>query len=156
MTIDATAHALPPITPQMDALIAAVRQQLALLRDARTRPDVDQRAMAENALHFILTAFRSAGDETLRNEIDAYLKTTEQARTHLLELAEGWRCSSCKQRVAEDATIANAKEPRLGIVCRSCGTTSPATAAGHARLAAIFPVSATWDPRANGFRWDGT
>lgn len=147
--------------PRLDALLTAVRQQLALLEDARARPDVDRAVVAENALHFLLHAFRAAAepaDADLVAQIDAYLAQSRQARTHLLELGSGWRCASCGQRVPADAAVSGVRsgQPKLAIVCKACGAQSPATTDGLRALRELFSVTAAWDARASGFRWDGT
>jgi hypothetical protein len=143
---------------RLDALLEAMRAQLALLEDARVRPDVEQATVKENALFFLLQAFRSAADPELAQKIDAYLSGGAQAHTHLLELAAGWRCVACKQRVPAAAALSGVRagQPKLSIVCKACGAASPATTDGTRALLRSFSVSAEWDPLANGFAWDGT
>ena len=148
----------PSPEARLAALLEAVKEPLRMLDDARAQPPDQRQASEKNALHFLLTALRAAGDEAVAQQIDRYLTESAHAATYLLDLANGWRCAACQQRVPGGAALSAVQSgaPKLAIVCKACGAASPATVDGTKALFRRFAVSAAWDPRPSGFRWDGT
>lgn len=143
-------------------IVAVAQQQLELLEDARRRTEIDTGGLAKVALELLLDAIareaRDAGGalEAYAERHEAYRTDHIDAREHRAALGEGWSCKHCKNEVVQDVAIAMKKNdrPRVSLICRACGRTSPIAPLGLATFNDRFGHLADdpkWDPTKNGF-----
>jgi len=132
--------------------------QLQRLEQAFSGTEIDRANVTANALEFLL---RAIGNETALGErVAALYRSMEPVRAHLIELGEGWRCQGCQQAVVGAAQISGATSgsPSVELICRNCGISTAIAPIGMHAFTRFFGhlVNHTWNPRANGFGWDGT
>lgn len=157
----------PPEHNALAAIVAVAEQQRRLLFEASIRPDADVAGVARSGLDLLLRTIAAQSStlagvpgltefaEQLAND----LHDAVDVRHHLIELGEGWMCRSCKNDVVAGVVITGlAKDAvRLELACKACGRTTPIGKAGRAAFDERFGdrVGPDWDPRRNGFTWDG-
>lgn len=142
----------------LERIELVVAAQLQRLEQAFSGTEVDRATTIANALEFVL---RAIGQETgLAERITALYRSAEPARAHLIELGEGWRCQGCQQAVVGGAQVSGVTSgmTSVDLLCRNCGISTPIAPAGMHAFSRFFGhlVKDTWNPRANGFGWDGT
>lgn len=167
----------PPALHALDALLEHTARQLALLADARHRPDVDLVGLTRTSFEMTLKGMRASvlalrDDASLPAEVrarigafvaavDAYEHQGVRLGQHLIAISAGWRCPSCGEDVARTAALsgvdAGAPFVKLELVCASCGTRSQPTPAGRKIFEEKFGhlVVPGWNPQQSGFVWDG-
>jgi len=132
--------------------------QLQRLEQAFSGTELDRANLSANALEFILRAIGSETD--LGARVTALYAMAVPARSHLIELGEGWQCQGCGSVVVGGAQVSAVKTgaPQVDLICRNCGISTPLATAGQRAFTRFFGhlVTDSWNPRANGFGWDNT
>ncbi len=157
-------------------IIDIAQTHLERLESARNRPDVDLDKLARSALDMLLEGIcaelaplkhNSAVSAGTRHKVygftgklEAYLKASVRVDRHLLRLAEDWQCAACTCRIPKEAAISGVQVDSIEVtlVCKDCGKETALTRRGKAAFDEVFghlAASPIWNPRPNGFRWDG-
>ena len=164
-----------PALQALSGILEAATAQIHRLRDGAARPDVDRGGLAESALGLLLEGVAAhvaplRHDSTqpgdVRRKATAFCRDVETYRAaslpvgrYLDDLASDWACGRCNERVAKAAAVSGVRLDaiELSLVCAACGEKTRVTGKNFALFEKIFGhvVSPQWNPRANGFLWDG-
>ncbi|MDP2340754.1 MAG: hypothetical protein Q8O67_07345 [Deltaproteobacteria bacterium] len=94
------------------------------------------------------------------DDVEARAKTQVRVEDHLLAIAKGWTCASCKEDVVDGLAVSLLSAGRSGLrvelVCANCQKRSPPTKDGLKHFDRVFGplVSSSWNPEAHGLLWD--
>lgn len=160
----------------LEAVLELATGQLALLRDAASRPDVDRAGLTRTAFDMVIKGMRAAAVQAARDpslgaesraRLDAFVRAANDWERgavplshHLIAMSAGWQCPQCSSDVARTAALSGVAQGkgfvRLELVCGECGARSVPTAAGRKVFEEQFGhlVAAGWNPEAHGFLWD--
>ncbi|MCK6551507.1 hypothetical protein L6R52_37065 [Myxococcota bacterium] len=146
----------------------ATQTALATRTAAEGRGDVREKLLMQ--LELVLRAARASAEAAASSDASsAALKTkaaalvqahaaferqTVSAKTHLAELAEGWRCKRCSAAVPKVAKLNRGAFSAPLLECRACSADTPVTDAGAASFTRLFGhlvQAPVWNPEVNGF-----
>jgi hypothetical protein len=155
----------------LSRLLETVNGLVEMLEQAGQRSDVNIPSLKAQCLDLMFEAIKAgatrlASDDSLAplqegarrlvDRIAAYQRSSIDVRLHLIDLSQGWRCSSCGSDVAAAAALVS-KAPLVGeLVCKACRARTPLTARGEQRLQELFGTLASgpWNPMLSGFITD--
>lgn len=160
----------------LDAILELTTAQLAILRDAASRPDVDQAALTRTAFEMTLKGMRAAATKAVadaslpaesRARLEAFVaaansyeKGAVRLGQHLIAISAGWQCPQCQSDVARSAALSGVAAGKgfvkIELVCAECGARSVPTPQGRKVFEEKFGhlVAAGWNPEVHGFLWD--